>query len=119
MNFFVSRKKDLAKEDYNNNVHPLYLYLLGDKDMRNNVILNHPDVIGYMHLYKYNVQKIFLVNKVVNFKASIPSKRNTIIAVSGNTEDYIPFSVPEIDLLSDTLHITDCITLNKKHHQLE
>ena len=82
--------------------------------MRSDVILNHPDVIGYMYLYKDNVRKAFLINKVVNFKASDPSKRNTIIAVSGDTENYIPFSVPGIDLLSDTLHITDCMTLNKK-----
>ena len=82
--------------------------------MRTDVILNHPDVIDYMYLYKDNVQKAFLVNKVVNFKASNPLKRNTIIAVSGDTEDYIPFSVPEINLFSNTLHITDCTTLNKK-----
>ena len=82
--------------------------------MRSDVLLNHPDVIGYVYLYEDNVRKAFLVNKVVNFKASDPSKRNAMIAVSGNPENYIPFSVPEIDLLSDTLHITDCMTLNKK-----
>ena len=82
--------------------------------MRTDVILNHPDVVGYMYLYEDNVWKAFLVNKVVNFKASDPLKRNTIIAFSGDTENYIPFSVPEINLFSDTLHITDCMTLNKK-----
>ena len=39
---------------------------------------------------------------------------NTIVAVSGDQEDYIPFLVPEIDLFSDTLHLIDCATLNKK-----
>ena len=107
-------QKDLVREEYNDDVHPLYLYLLGDKEMRSDVLLNHPDVIGYVYLYEDNVRKAFLVNKVVNFKASDPSKRNAMIAVSGDPENYIPFSVPEIDLLSDTLHITDCMTLNKK-----
>ena len=109
----------MVKEDYNNDVHPLYLYLLGNKEMRTDVILNHPDIIGFMYLYEDSVRKAFLVNKVVNFKATNPLKRNTIIAVSGDTDNYIPFLVPETDLLSDTLHITDCITLNKKTHQSE
>ena len=104
----------MVKEDYNDDVHPLYLYLLGNKDMRTDVILNHPDVIGFMYLYKDSVRKAFLASKVVNFKATNPLKRNTIIAVSGDTENYIPFSVPETELFSDTLHITDCTTLNKK-----
>ena len=68
--------------------------------MRSDVILNHPDVIGYIYLHEDHVRKAFLVNKVVNFKASVPSKRNTIVAVSGDTEDYIPFLVPEIDLVT-------------------
>ena len=52
-------EKDPVKEDYNNDVHPLYLYLSGNKEMRTDVILNHPDVIGYMYLYKDNVWKAF------------------------------------------------------------
>ena len=28
--------------------------------------------------------------------------------------DYTPFSISEIELFSDTLHLTDCTTLNKK-----
>ena len=82
--------------------------------MRTDVILNHPDVIGFMYIYEDSVRKAFLTSKIVNFKATNPLKRNTIIAVSGDTENYIPFSVPETELFSDTLHITDCLTLNKK-----
>ena len=80
--------------------------------MRSDVIFNHPDVLGFMYLYEDNIRKAFLVNKVVNFKASSPSKKNTIVAVSGDTEDYIPFSVQESDLFSDVFHITDCTTIN-------
>ena len=87
---------------------------MGDKDMRADVILSHPDVLGYMYLYEDTIRKAFLVNKMVNFKATSASKKNTIVAVSGDTEDYIPFSVPESDLFSDVFHITDCMTLNKK-----
>ena len=82
--------------------------------MRSNVILNPLDVIGHIYLHEDHVKKAFLVNKVVNFKASVPSKRNTIVAVSGNKEDDIPFLVPEIDLFSDMLDLMDCATLNKK-----
>ena len=100
-------------EEYSNDSHPLYLYLLGDKDMRSDVILNHPDVLGFIYLYENNVRKAFMVNKVVDFKATNVSKKNSIIAVSGDTEDYVPFSVPEAELLSDVFHITDCVKLNK------
>ena len=86
--------------------------------MRSDVILNHPDVLGYMYLYEDNIRKAFLVNKVVNFKASSSSKKNNIVAVSGDTQDYIPFSVPEVDLFSDVFHITDCIKLNEKTPQI-
>ena len=64
------------------------------------------------------VRKAFLAHKVVNFKASSASKKNSIVAVSGDTQDYIPFSVPEVDLFSDVFHITDCIKLNKKTPQI-
>ena len=106
-------EKGLTKEEYDDNSHPLYLYLLGDKDMRSDVILNHPDVLGFMYLYENNVRKAFMVNKVVNFKTTCVSKKNSIVAVSGDTEDYVPFSVPETELLSDVFHITDCVKLNK------
>ena len=31
-------QKDLVREEYNDDVHPLYLYLLGDKEMRSDVM---------------------------------------------------------------------------------
>ena len=111
-------EKGLLKEEYSDDVHPLYLYLLGDKDMRSDVILNHPDVLGYIYVYENNVRKAFLAHKVINFKASSASKKNSIVAVSGDTQDYIPFSVPEVDLFSDVLHITDCIKINGKTPQI-
>ena len=107
-------EKGLAKENYADDSHPLYLYLQGDIQTRSEVILNHTDVIGFVYMNEDIVTKAFLVKKMINFGATSPSKRNTIIAVSGDTEDYTPFSVPEADIFSDTLHLTDCTTLNKK-----
>ena len=103
----------LSKEKYSDDIHPLYLFLEGNVETRSNVLLNHPDVTGFIYMQDDVVTKAFLPKRVVNFKAS-PDKRNNIVAVSGDAEDYIPFSVPEKDLLSDTLHFTDCTNLNSK-----
>ena len=43
-----------------------------------------------------------------------PTKRKVIVAVSGDSSDYSPFSVPEADLFSDTLYFTDRSSLNKR-----
>ena len=107
-------EKGLAKEKYVDESHPLYLFLQGNIQTRSEVILNHPDVIRFVYTNDDIVTKAFLVKKMVNFKTRLADKRNTIVAVSGDTDDYTPFSVGESDLFSDTLHFTDCTTLNKK-----
>ena len=107
-------EKGLPKASYSNDLHPLYLFLNGDLDTRGEIILNHPDVIGFVYLHDDSITKAYLPKKVVNFAASSPKKRETIVAVSGDTDDYNLVSVPESVLLSDTLHLTDCSTLNKK-----
>ena len=38
----------IEKTEYTDDLHPLYLYLKGNFDMRTNVILTHPDVIGFV-----------------------------------------------------------------------
>ena len=106
----------LQKLDYADDIHPLYLYLEGNRETRGSVLLNHPDVTGFIYMNEDTVTKVFSPKRVVNFKAT-PNKRNSIVAISGDAEDYIPFAVPEFDLLSDTLHFTDCSKLNKKHFQ--
>ena len=41
-------------------------------------------------------------------------KRNTMIAVSGDPDEYMPFLVSKTELFRDTLHLTDCATPDKK-----
>ena len=103
----------LPKVSYSEDNDPLYLFLEGNIEMRSNVLLNHPDVTGFIYLNDDIVTKAFLPKRVVNFKKT-PDKRNTIVAVSGDTEDFTPFAVPEHDLLSDTFHFTNCENLNPK-----
>ena len=66
-------------------------------------------------LVKTKYTNAFLPKKVVNFKATSKEKRKVIIAISGDSQDHIPFSISEMDLMSNTLHLTDCTTLNKKN----
>ena len=39
---------DIEKTEYTDDLHPLYLYLKVNLEMRTNVILTHPDVIGFV-----------------------------------------------------------------------
>ena len=71
-------------------------------------------MIGFIYLHDRFIRKAFLPKKTINFKATATEKRNTIVAVSGDTADYTPFSISETELFSDTLCLTNCTTLNKK-----
>ena len=104
--------KDLATPQYDNDSHLLFFYLHGTVQLRSDIILNHPDVTGFVYLYDDVITKAFLPKKIINFK-STSEDRNNIAAVSGDTDDYTPFLVPEKNLFSDALHITDCTELNK------
>ena len=104
--------KDLATPQYDDDSHPLFLYLHGTVQLRSDIILNHPDVTGFVYLHDDVITKAFLPKKIINFK-STSEDRNNIAAVSGDTDDYTPFLVPEKNLFSDALHITDCTELNK------
>ena len=107
-------EKDLDKPEYQDEFHPLYIFLQGNVQIRSDVILSHPDVIGFIYLHDRFIRKAFLPKKTINFKAIATEKRNTIVAVSGDPADYTPFSILETELLSDALHLTDCTNLNKK-----
>ena len=108
------QRKGLIKTNYTDDEHPLYMSLNGDSETRGDIILTHPHVIGFVYLYDDSVVKTFLPKRVVNFKTTNREKRKIIVAVSGDTQDHIPFSISELDLTSDTLHLTDCASLNKK-----
>ena len=73
----------LPKTSYLDDIHPMYLFLQGNVKTRSNVLLNHPDVIGFIYLNDDVLTKAFLPKRVVNFKKT-PDKRNTIVAVSGD-----------------------------------
>ena len=106
---------------YFNGNHPLELFVKGDLETRKDVILNHPDVIECVYLNEGVITKDFIPKKVVNFKVTDQDNRKVIVAVSGSTEKYTPFIVPE-----KCCSVTDSIlliltTLPKKVHisQLE
>ena len=105
--------KDLTTPQYDDDSHLLFLYLQGMVQIRSDIILNHPDVTGFVYLNEDVITKAFLPKKIINFK-STSENRNNIAAISGDMEDYTPFLVLEKDLFSDTLHITDCTELNKE-----
>ena len=96
---------DLAT--YQKGNHPLDLFLKDNSEKRGDVILNRPDVIGFVYLTEDILTKALCLKKVVNFKANTQANKKVIIAVSGDTEEYTPFCVPEKTLLSDELHFTD------------
>ena len=106
--------KDQTPESYPDDQNPINIYIQGNAETRSDVILNHPDVIGFVYLNENIVTKAFLPKKVINFKTSDPSKKKIIVAVSGDTDEFTPFSIPEQDLFSDTLHFSDSTKLEKE-----
>ena len=61
---------------YPEGTSPAELYVEGNLEIRTDVILNHPDVIGFVFLYEDVVTKAFLPTKVVNFKARNENKKS-------------------------------------------
>ena len=88
---------------YQDGENPLELFIKGDTEMRGEIILNHPDVIGSVYLNDDIITKAFLPKKMVNFKTNT----KVIIAVSGDTEDFTAISVHDKALFGDSLHLTD------------
>ena len=98
---------------YTEDEHPLNIFLKSDEDGREDILLSHPDVIGFLYVHENTVSKDFLQKKVVNFKATSPENKKIVAAVTGDAEDYTPFSVPISDIFKDILFLTDCSSLNK------
>ena len=72
------------------------------------MILNHPDVIGFLFVHEGKLIKAYLPKKVVSFQATTSEDRKSVVAVSGTCSEYTPFSVSEEILLRDVYHITNC-----------
>ena len=91
---------------YSEGFSPAEIFLEGDIETRTDVLLNHPDVIGFIFLYEDVVTKAFLPTKVVNFKARSENKK-IFAAVSGSLTNYTPFLVPDTTILSDVYYISN------------
>ena len=78
--FFDETQKQASNEK---GMHPVDLYLSGDLDARSDVLLTHPDVIGFLFVHEGILTKTYLPKKVVNFGATKSEERKSIVAVSG------------------------------------
>ena len=56
-------EKGLAKTKYANDENLLYMYLDGDTETRRDIILTHPDVIGFVYSHDETVVKAYLPKK--------------------------------------------------------
>jgi hypothetical protein len=79
--------------------NPIDLYFESDSDTRANILLNHPQVIGFVYFNEGSVTKAFLPKRIIDWGSS----RKIIAAVSGSPDDFVPFSVTESDLCSNNL----------------
>ena len=51
------------KPEFQDDSHPLYIFLQGNVQVRGDVILNHPDVLGFIYLHDGVARKAFLPKK--------------------------------------------------------
>ena len=65
----------LPKASYTNDLHPLYMFLNRDLDTRAEIILNHPDVIGFVYLHNDNITKAFFTKKSCKICSLFPRKK--------------------------------------------
>ena len=100
-------EKDQKLVNFPEGLHPVELYYKGDMETRGDVLLNHPEVTGFIYLHEDVITKAYFPKKVVNFKATSEDNKKVIAAVSGSTDEFTPFCVPEKMLLCDALHFTD------------
>ena len=70
-----------------------------------NLLLNHPDIIGFIYKQGNNLMKAFLCTKVVDWHSASTDDFKTIAAINGTTDNYTLFSVPENLLFSDQVHL--------------
>ena len=98
---------DLTQETFAEGYHPLELFLKGDTQERSEILLNHPEVIGFMYRQSNDLMKGFFCTKVIDWHESGNDEFKVIAAINGTTDDFVPFSVPENLLFSDQLHLVN------------
>ena len=97
----IFESPELVREEYPQDFHPLELYLESDTSKRSELILNHPDIIGFIYKHGNNLLKAFLCTKVVDWHEAGTDNFKSIAAINGTTDNFTPFSVPENILFSD------------------
>ena len=60
------RAHDIAK--YPSGLNPIDLFLDADIETRSEVLLNHPDVTGFVYIHDNEITKAFFSTKVIDFK---------------------------------------------------
>ena len=67
-----------ATQEYKKGLNPLVLYLTGSIEERGDIILNHPDVCGYIYVHDRIVTKAFLPKKVVKYDTKDEDNHYTV-----------------------------------------
>ena len=80
----------LSPASYSDEDHPLVLFLKADAEGREDILLSHPDVIGFVYIQENSISKAFLPKKIINFKATAPENKKII---AGYRKDFsrLPF----------------------------
>ena len=104
---------DESPRTYEDELHPVEIYLRGNLETRSDIIINHPDVAGYLYLHDGILSKAYFPKKVVDYGKQDKGDFKVIAAATGPPEEYVPFYAPEIFILSDHHHLE----LSPKRHK--
>ena len=101
----IFESPELVPESYQEGYHPLELFLKSDTSGRSDLVLNHPDILGFIYLQGNIVMKAFMCIKVVDWHEANTDDFKSIAAINGTSDNFTPFSVPECILFSDQVHL--------------
>ena len=110
----IFEKEDTQVATFRQDNDPLELYLQGYPEQRSEIILHHPQVIGFYYITQLTVMKAFFQKKIINWNTSDPEDLKVIAVVSGTTSEFTPFTVPESVLFGDQIHLGESPRLHKK-----
>ena len=90
-------------------INPIDLYLTSNRETRLNILVNHPQVYGFIHFYEDTITKVFLPRRLIDWR----SNEKSVAAVSGTPEDFVPFSVPEEALTGNNLYLCEAVKFHE------
>ena len=99
-NTFEQRDSETSLPPDSNGIE---LFLSSDRDTRANVLLSHPQVLGFVYLNDDAITKTFLPERVIDWRHNTKS----IAAVSGTPEDFVCFSLIEEALCGNNLFLCE------------